>query len=95
MDRDQPLASLQKLWRQEVEAATTDRLLGEREDEYQRLTAAFVEPADRLVADEVSREVLDTILGRERWHVRGKGWVGHAIYGVNDGLGVLFAGHGG
>ncbi len=178
MDRDQYLASLQKLWRQEVEAATTYRLLGEREsdsrrrdilrqlseseerhaarwsarieaatgrapdpesvhqslnwlqklgdqsivlhrleeeeniaeEEYQRLTSAFVDPADRLVADEVSREerehartlhalagpppsprkVLDTILGRERWHVRGKGWVGDAIYGVNDGLGAVF-----
>ena len=178
MDRDQYLASLQKLWRQEVEAATTYRLLGQREtdprrrdilrqlseseerhaarwsarieaatgrapdpgsvhqslsflqklgdqsvilhrleeeehiaeEEYQRLTAAFVDPADRLVADEVSREerehartlhalagpppsprkVLDAILGRERWHVRGKGWVGDAIYGVNDGLGAVF-----
>ncbi len=178
MDRDQYLASLQKLWHQEVEAATTYRLLGQREtdprrrdilrrlseseerhaarwsarieaatgrapdpasihqslswlqklgdqsvilhrleeeeniaeEEYQRLTAAFVEPADRQVADEVGREerehartlhalagpppsprkMLDTILGRERWHVRGKGWVGDAIYGVNDGLGAVF-----
>lgn len=178
MDRDQHLASLDKLWRQEVEAATTYRLLSEREtdprrrdilrqlsdsedrhaarwsarieavtghapdpasvhqslswlqklgdqsvilhrleeeeniaeEEYQRLTAAFVDPADRLVAEEVSREerehartlsvlagpppsprkVLDTILGRERWHVRGTGWVGDAIYGVNDGLGAVF-----
>ena len=28
--------------------------------------------------------------GRERWHVRGTGWIGDAIYGVNDGLGAVF-----
>jgi VIT1/CCC1 family predicted Fe2+/Mn2+ transporter/rubrerythrin len=33
---------------------------------------------------------LDTILRRERWHVRGTGWIGDAIYGVNDGLGAVF-----
>ena len=27
---------------------------------------------------------------RERWHVRGTGWIGDAIYGVNDGLGAVF-----
>jgi VIT1/CCC1 family predicted Fe2+/Mn2+ transporter len=36
------------------------------------------------------RKVLDSILGRERWHVRGTGWIGDAIYGVNDGLGAVF-----
>lgn len=36
------------------------------------------------------RSTLDTILGRERWHVRGTGWIGDAIYGVNDGLGAVF-----
>src|SRR5438034_3794096 len=28
------------------------------------------------------RTALDTILRRERWHVRGTGWIGDAIYGV-------------
>jgi len=37
-----------------------------------------------------ARSTLDTILGRERWHVRGTGWIGDAIYGVNDGLGAVF-----
>ncbi len=32
---------------------------------------------------------LDGILGRER-HVRGGGWIGQAIYGINDGLGAAF-----
>ncbi|HEV3216619.1 MAG TPA: VIT1/CCC1 transporter family protein [Vicinamibacterales bacterium] len=36
------------------------------------------------------RNVLDSILQRERWHVRGTGWIGDAIYGVNDGLGAVF-----
>jgi VIT1/CCC1 family predicted Fe2+/Mn2+ transporter/rubrerythrin len=33
---------------------------------------------------------LDTILGREKWHKRGGGWIGQAIYGANDGLGSVF-----
>ena len=37
-----------------------------------------------------ARTALDTILGRERWHRRGTGWIGDAIYGVNDGLGAVF-----
>jgi hypothetical protein len=36
------------------------------------------------------RSTLDSILHRERWHVRGAGWIGDAIYGVNDGLGAGF-----
>ena len=36
------------------------------------------------------RSLLDSILGRERWHVRGGGWIGDAIYGANDGLGAVF-----
>ena len=178
MNRELYLESLHKLWRQEVEAAATYRLLCEREadprrkdilrrlaeseerhaarwserievatgtapdpatanqsltwlqklsdqsvvlhrleqqehvfeEEYQRLTAAFTDPGDRAAADDVAREegehaktlhalagpppsprkMLDTILGRERWHVRGTGWIGDAIYGVNDGLGAVF-----
>jgi vacuolar iron transporter family protein len=33
---------------------------------------------------------LNRILGRERWHVKAGGWIGQAIYGVNDGLGAAF-----
>jgi VIT1/CCC1 family predicted Fe2+/Mn2+ transporter/rubrerythrin len=33
---------------------------------------------------------LDNILGRERWHHHGGGWIGQAIYGANDGLGSVF-----
>ena len=34
--------------------------------------------------------ILDTMLHRERWHKRGGGWLGDAIYGANDGLGAVF-----
>jgi VIT1/CCC1 family predicted Fe2+/Mn2+ transporter len=33
---------------------------------------------------------LDRILGREHWHTQGGGWIGGAIYGVNDGLAAVF-----
>lgn len=33
---------------------------------------------------------LDWMLRRETWHVRAGGWIGQAIYGVNDGLGAAF-----
>jgi VIT1/CCC1 family predicted Fe2+/Mn2+ transporter/rubrerythrin len=33
---------------------------------------------------------LERILGKEKWHVTGGGWIGQAIYGVNDGLGAAF-----
>ena len=36
------------------------------------------------------RNALDALLHRERWHVRGGGWLGDAIYGANDGLGAVF-----
>jgi len=33
---------------------------------------------------------LDFILKKEKWHVRGGGWIGQAIYGMNDGIGSVF-----
>ena len=33
---------------------------------------------------------LDRILGKEKWHATAGGWIGQAIYGVNDGLGAAF-----
>jgi vacuolar iron transporter family protein len=81
------------------------------EAEYDQLIARLSDPADRRIAADAMHEerdhaiilrtlaggkiptprsTLDTILGRERWHVRGTGWIGDAIYGVNDGLGAVF-----
>ena len=33
---------------------------------------------------------LNRILGRERWHQTGSGWISGAIYGANDGLAAVF-----
>jgi vacuolar iron transporter family protein len=81
------------------------------EEEYDQLMRRLSDPEDRRIAEEAMHEerdhavilrtlaggkmptprsTLDTILGRERWHVRGTGWIGDAIYGVNDGLGAVF-----
>ena len=81
------------------------------EAEYEQLMARLSDPDDRRIAEEAMleerdhavvlrtlaggkiptpRSTLDTILRRERWHVRGTGWIGDAIYGVNDGLGAVF-----
>jgi vacuolar iron transporter family protein len=81
------------------------------EAEYASLMARLSDPADRKIAQEAAlderdhavvlrtlaggaiptpRSTLDMILRRERWHVRGTGWIGDAIYGVNDGLGAVF-----
>ena len=43
-----------------------------------------------MVAPEGPQGVLEVILRRERWHKRGGGWIGDAIYGANDGLGAVF-----
>lgn len=37
-----------------------------------------------------ARSKLDTLLHRERWHVKSGSWLGDAIYGANDGLGAIF-----
>jgi VIT1/CCC1 family predicted Fe2+/Mn2+ transporter len=37
-----------------------------------------------------ARARLDKILGRERWHSTGGGWISAAIYGANDGLAAVF-----
>src|SRR5471030_3357503 len=81
------------------------------EAEYDDLMQKLSDPTDRQIAEEAMHEeadhavilrtlagggvptprsALDKILGRERWHVRGTGWIGDAIYGVNDGLGAVF-----
>jgi VIT1/CCC1 family predicted Fe2+/Mn2+ transporter len=37
-----------------------------------------------------TRARLDRILGREKWHRSGAGWISGAIYGANDGLAAVF-----
>ena len=43
-----------------------------------------------MIAPEGPQSMLDVMLRRERWHKRGGGWIGDAIYGANDGLGAVF-----
>jgi rubrerythrin len=45
-------------------------------------------PAPARVAPSQTR--LDRILGREKWHQAGSGWMSGAIYGANDGLAAVF-----
>lgn len=81
------------------------------EADYEQLLSRLTDPQDRQIAEDAKlderdhavvlralaggktptpRSTLDAILHRERWHVRGTGWIGDAIYGVNDGLGAVF-----
>jgi VIT1/CCC1 family predicted Fe2+/Mn2+ transporter len=48
-----------------------------------------VPEATPLAAPGVSTR-LERILGRERWHRTGGGWISGAIYGANDGLAAVF-----
>jgi VIT1/CCC1 family predicted Fe2+/Mn2+ transporter/rubrerythrin len=41
-------------------------------------------------APQAAQARLDRILGREKWHRRGGGWISGAIYGANDGLAAVF-----
>jgi VIT1/CCC1 family predicted Fe2+/Mn2+ transporter len=81
------------------------------EAEYDQLMARLSDPTDRQIAEDAMleerdhavvlrtlaggaiptpRSTLDNILRHERWHAKGTGWIGDAIYGVNDGLGAVF-----
>ncbi len=75
-------------------------------DTYAQLSAVAAEEHDRAAARATEREErahgkvlgemaqpqarLDMIFKKEKWHVRGGGWIGQAIYGMNDGLGSVF-----
>jgi len=75
----------------------TDRLLEQIRDEEQQHTVALgqlraggVPAAERGPADDGPQVRLDRILGRERWHRGGGGWISGVIYGANDGLAAVF-----
>jgi VIT1/CCC1 family predicted Fe2+/Mn2+ transporter len=92
---------LHRLEQEENKAeAEYDQLMARLSDPTDRKIAeeAMLEERDHAVvlralaggAIPTPRSTLDSILRRERWHVRGTGWIGDAIYGVNDGLGAVF-----
>jgi vacuolar iron transporter family protein len=60
---------------------------GGRSDGRDRLPASDDGPP---LAVPGARARLDRILGREKWHRTGGGWISGAIYGANDGLAAVF-----
>jgi VIT1/CCC1 family predicted Fe2+/Mn2+ transporter len=86
------------LYRRSTGDADTDRLLHEIRREERSHSRAVQEI--RSSSDEGDRdpapvapgvqEQLDRILGREKWHQTGGGWISGAIYGANDGLAAVF-----
>jgi len=72
------IAPSEDVRKQLIEAQTEERSHSRVLSEF---TKGSVPPAQRR---------LNKILGSERWHVTGAGWIGQAIYGVNDGLGAAF-----
>jgi len=65
------------------EAAQMLREVRREEQAHGRVIREMVAPAG-------PQSVLDLMLRTERWHKRGGGWIGDAIYGANDGLGAVF-----
>jgi VIT1/CCC1 family predicted Fe2+/Mn2+ transporter/rubrerythrin len=77
--------------------ADTDRLLEEIRDEEQQHTVALgqlragaVPAIERGSTEDGPQVRLTRILGRERWHRGGGGWISGVIYGANDGLAAVF-----
>ncbi len=69
-----------------VDDAEVARMLREvrrEEQSHGRIIREMVAPAG-------PENMLAVMLRRERWHKRGGGWMGDAIYGANDGLGAVF-----
>ena len=72
--------------------ATDEVLLGIRVDEQEhsvQLQAMQSEAKGERAPSPVEAR-LNRIIGRERWHRTGAGWISGAIYGANDGLAAVF-----
>jgi vacuolar iron transporter family protein len=67
----------------DVEAQEMLREVKREEESHGRIIREIVSPIG-------PQGMLDVMLRRERWHKRGGGWLGDAIYGANDGLGAVF-----
>lgn len=82
-DRDIARYEAQALSINDTEAASMLREVRKEEESHGRVIREIVKPIG-------PQGMLDVILRRERWHKRGGGWLGDAIYGANDGLGAVF-----
>ena len=70
--------------------AVSDTEAAQRLREVRREEEAHGRVIRDMIAPEGPQSMLDMMLRRERWHKRGGGWIGDAIYGANDGLGAVF-----
>jgi VIT1/CCC1 family predicted Fe2+/Mn2+ transporter/rubrerythrin len=100
--RSSTQAAVQMLEAGESEADRLyDKLMGRTNDKRERkilLEAQMEEKAHSRMLQEMNQprpspypqSRLESILKAEKWHVTAGGWIGQAIYGVNDGLGAAF-----
>ncbi len=82
-DRDIARYEAQALSINDVEAQAMLREVRREEESHGRIIREIISPIG-------PQGMLDVMLRRERWHKRGGGWLGDAIYGANDGLGAVF-----
>jgi vacuolar iron transporter family protein len=85
------------LYKRPTGDAATDALLRDiRKDERAHshavgdIRAGSPDGAQPEVLVHPAQERLDKLLGREKWHRTGGGWISGAIYGANDGLAAVF-----
>ncbi|MGH7903087.1 MAG: VIT1/CCC1 transporter family protein [Candidatus Dormibacteraceae bacterium] len=84
-------AEIDDRYRRPTGDAATDRVLSEiREDEQEHHAQLGLMRADPAGRSSPAQARLDRIIGRERWHRTGSGWISGAIYGANDGLAAVF-----
>jgi vacuolar iron transporter family protein len=91
---------VEDVYRRSTGDATTDGLLREIRKDERSHSLAVQEirsgsggdgaRSDAPLAVPGARARLDRILGREKWHRTGGGWISGAIYGANDGLAAVF-----
>jgi len=82
-DRDIARYEAQALKINDTEAQGMLREVRREEEGHGRVIREIISPIG-------PQGMLDVMLRRERWHKRGGGWLGDAIYGANDGLGAVF-----
>jgi VIT1/CCC1 family predicted Fe2+/Mn2+ transporter/rubrerythrin len=82
-DRDIARYESQAVNLNDVEAQNMLREVRREEEGHGRVIREIIKPIG-------TQGMLDVMLRRERWHKRGGGWLGDAIYGANDGLGAVF-----
>jgi VIT1/CCC1 family predicted Fe2+/Mn2+ transporter/rubrerythrin len=79
------------LYRRPTGDEATDQLLTEiREEEDSHSEAVSRLRLEGSASPSPAQNRLNRILGREKWHQLGSGWISGAIYGANDGLAAVF-----